>query len=148
VALDPQGNIVVCDQMNARIETFTPDGVYKAKFGKRGDGMGEFNIIKAVAVDSEGHVYVTDGRGSKLSLFNDAGEILLQVGGPSSEKGGATVTAGGFNFPNGVFIDQNDTIYVADVFNRRVQMFQYLNEKYLREHPVQSPAEPAAAVKP
>jgi len=148
VALDPQGNIVVCDQMNARIETFTPDGVFKSKFGKRGDGVGEFNIIKAVAVDSEGHIYVTDGRSSKLSLFNDAGEILLQVGGPASEKGGAMVTAGGFNFPNGVFIDQNDTIYVADVFNQRVQMFQYLNEKYLREHPVQAAAEPPAPVKP
>lgn len=139
VAVDGQGNIIVCDQMNARVQILTPEGKFKAKFGKRGDGVGEFNIIKGVAVDSEGHIYVTDGRSHRFSIFSDAGDILLAVGAPLTEAGGTTVSAGGFNFPNGIFIDQNDTIYVADVFNRRVQLFQYLNEKYLRENPLPAP---------
>jgi sugar lactone lactonase YvrE len=139
VALDPQGNIVVCDQMNARIQILTPEGKFKSKFGKRGDGVGEFNIMKGVAVDSEGHIYVTDGRSHRFSIFNDAGDVLLGVGAPKTERGGMTVSAGGFNFPNGIYIDQNDTIYVADVFNLRVQLFQYLNEKYLRENPLPPP---------
>lgn len=139
VAVDAQGNIIVCDQMNARIQILAPDGKFKSKFGKRGDGVGEFNIIKGVAVDSEGHIYVTDGKSHRMSIFNEAGEILLSVGEARSEPGGTTVSAGGFNLPNGIFIDQNDSIYVSDVFNMRVQQFQYLNEKYLRENPLPPP---------
>ena len=141
-AVDSSGNILVCDQMNARVEVFTPDGVFKSKFGKRGDGVGEFSIIKGVAVDSEGHVYVSDGRGNKVTIFSEAGDLLLQVGYPFAEQSATSATPGGFNFPNGIFIDQNDTIYVADVLNLRVQVFQYLNEKYLKEHPVSNAAAP------
>lgn len=139
VALDPQGNIVVCDQMNARIQIFAPDGTFKSKFGRRGDGIGEFNIIKGVAVDSEGHIYVTDGRSHRFSIFNDMGEVMLSVGAGKSEANPEVTSVGGFNLPNGIFIDQNDAIYVGDVLNLRVQVFQYLNEKYLRENPLPPP---------
>ena len=32
---------------------------------------------------------------------------------------------GDFQLPAGLFIDQNDRVYVVDSFNRRVQVFQY-----------------------
>jgi sugar lactone lactonase YvrE len=28
--------------------------------------------------------------------------------------------------PTGIFISENDTIYVADSYNRRVQVFRYI----------------------
>lgn len=136
VAIDPDGNLVVCDAMNGRIQRFTPDLKFISKFGKRGDGIGEFNIIKAVAVDSEGHVYVTDAKSHRVGIYSAEGEILLSVGGPFSLRPGESIAPGGFLLPQGIYIDQNDSIYVVDQFNSRVQKFQYLNEKYLKEHPV------------
>ena len=136
VAIDPDGNLVVCDAMNARIQRLTPDLKFISKFGRRGDGVGEFNIIKAVAVDSEGHIYVTDSKSHRVAIFNAGGEILLSIGGPFSARPGSSITPGGFLLPQGIYIDQNDSIYVVDQFNARVQKFQYLTEKYLKEHPI------------
>ncbi len=135
-ALDKEGNIVVCDSMNGRIVRFSPEGEFLGKFGKRGDALGQFSILKAAAVDSEGHIYTTDSRANRLSVFNQQGELLLSIGTAYESKPGAPVGPGGFMNPNGISIDQNDTIYVADQFNGRFQVFQYLNEKFLKEYPV------------
>jgi DNA-binding beta-propeller fold protein YncE len=35
---------------------------------------------------------------------------------------------GQFNLPAGLYVDAEDRLYVADSFNRRVQIFQYLAE--------------------
>ena len=40
--------------------------------------------------------------------------------------GGEGTDAGQFYLPAGVTIDQQDRIWVADSYNRRVQVFQYL----------------------
>lgn len=142
-ALDKEGNLVVCDSQNARIQRFTPDGTHMNTFGKRGDAVGELAVIKAAAVDSEGHVYVTDGKGNRVTIFSEKGEVLLVFGGAYSQPVGAPVAPGGFLIPQGIYIDQNDTIYIVDQMNRRFQVFQYMNEKYVREHPVEGVA-PAA----
>lgn len=135
VALDREGNIVVADSMNARVQRFTPDLKFINKFGKRGDGIGEMAVIKGIAVDSEGHIYVTDGKMNKVSIFSDQGEVLLQFGGSYVAAPGASVGPGGFQLPMGIYIDQNDTIYVADQMNSRFHVYQYMNEKYTRENP-------------
>jgi sugar lactone lactonase YvrE len=135
VALDKEGNILVCDQMNARVQRFSPDGKFLDKFGTRGDGPGEFAVIKGVALDSEGHVYVTDGKNHKVGIFDLKGRFLMDLGSSYSVSG-KLVMPGGFNAPQGIFIDKNDTIYVADSMNRRIQTFQYLNDAYLKLHPL------------
>lgn len=142
--VDQAGNILVCDSMNARIVRFTPEGKFLSEFGKRGDAIGDFNIIKGVAVDSEGHIYITDGKAHRISIFDEKGDVLLSFGGAYALKGaGYDVRPGGFLLPNGIYIDQNDRIYIVDQMNGRFQMFQYVTEKYLKEHPI-TPEAPAA----
>jgi len=148
-AVDAKGNIWICDSMNARIVQLSPEGKFISAFGQRGDGLGDFNIIKAVAVDSEGHVYVTDGKANRINILDEKGEVLLVFGGTYALKGiGSQVTPGGFLLPNGIYIDQNDTIYVVDQMNGRFQIFQYVTERYLKEHPVTDQAPAAKATLP
>ncbi len=137
--------LVVCDAQNARIQRFSLDGKFISKFGNRGDGIGDLSIIKAAAVDSEGHIYVTDGKLNKITIFNSQGESLLIVGGTKAQGAGEPITPGGFLGLQGIFIDQNDTIYVVDNMNKRIQIFQYMNEKWLRENPVVSQSPPGSA---
>lgn len=144
VTLLKDGEIVVTDMMNARIQIFTPEGTFLRKFGRRGDNPGEFQIIKASAVDSENHIYVTDGKGNYIGIFSDKGDFLLAVGGAYSAD--RKVAPGGFLLPQGIHVDKNDRIYVVDQLNHRFQVFQYLNDKYLKENPVKSPN--AAPAKP
>lgn len=136
VAVEADGGILVCDSFNARIQRFNPQGVFVDKFGRRGDGIGEFAIIKGIAVDSEGHIYVTDGKESKVSIFSKSGETLLVFGSKYSQMSEEITAAGGFLVPQGIYVDENDRIYVADQRNRRIQVFQYLNARYLADFPI------------
>lgn len=136
VAIEPGGGIVVADARNARIQRFTSDGKFVNKFGKRGDAGGDFSVIKGVAVDSEGHIYITDGKEHRVTIYSTKGEFLLTFGGPFTQMPGESVAAGGFLVPQGITIDQNDRIYVADQLNGRFQVFQYLNARYLGKFPV------------
>ncbi|MBT0663420.1 SBBP repeat-containing protein [Geobacter pelophilus] len=135
VAVDREGNIIVSDSLNSRVQRFSSDLKFINKFGKRGDGLGEMGVIKGVAVDSEGHIYVTDGKMNKIMIFNDQGDCLLQFGGRYVAGPGISIGPGGFQTPQGIYVDQNDTVYVADQLNSRFQVYQYMNEKYVRENP-------------
>jgi len=57
-----------------------------------------------------------------VQVFNRQGQLLYYFGGRGAN-------AGQFQLPAGLFIDQNDRIYVVDSFNRRVQIFRYYGQK-------------------
>jgi DNA-binding beta-propeller fold protein YncE len=135
VAVDKEGSIYVCDSQNARVQKFSSDGKFLRIIGKRGDRPGDLAVPKGVALDSEGHIYVTDGKLNYFIIYGQGGEYLLSVGAPYSYDGRRLMPAG-FNIPQGIAIDKNDTIYIADQMNGRMQVFQYLNEEYLKKHPV------------
>lgn len=147
VAVDKDGNIIVCDSMNARIVRLTPEGKPLSFFGERGDGAGSFSMIKAVAVDSNGYIYITDGKANRVAIFNDKGEVLLNFGGLHVLRGDGQVAPGGMNMPQGIYIDQKDAIYVVDQHNARFHVFQYVSEQYLKEHPISADAPAAKAPK-
>lgn len=132
------GTIVVSDSLNTRVQLFDPDGKFISKFGKRGDLPGEFQMIKGIARDTEDHIYVVDGKGNNFSIFSPKGEYYLTVGGSFTSE--QKIAPGGFLLPMGIFIDKNNTIYVVDQMNYRFQVFQYMDERYLKDHPVETGA--------
>lgn len=112
------GRLYVNDTMNFRIQVFDLQGNFLSSFGKHGDSAGNFAQPKGVGLDSEGHIYVVDALFNRVQIFNGKGELLLAFGG----DGGAP---GELWLPSGLFLMQ-DRIYVADSYNRRVQVFQFL----------------------
>jgi sugar lactone lactonase YvrE len=72
-------------------------------------------------VDSEGHIYVVDALFDAVQIFDRTGQFLLAFG----QSG---VAPGRFWLPGGLCIDATDRIYVADSYNQRLQIFQYLPE--------------------
>lgn len=112
------GRLLVNDNMNFKIQVFDGDGHFLSSFGKHGDGSGSFSQPKGVAADSGGNIYVAGATIDRLQIFSPKGEFLLAIG----NKGGQ---AGQFLMPTGVTI-VDDRIYVADSYNRRIQIFQYV----------------------
>lgn len=135
VAVLSDGSMVIADAFNAKVVHVSAAGEYIKSIGRRGDTPGDLALVTSVAVDSEDHIYTTDGRNHNLTIFDKEGNTLLSIGGPHSVASG-TIGRGGFQVPQGISIDKNDRIYVADSLNKRVQVLQYLNARYLREHPV------------
>lgn len=115
-----RGELFVTDTMNNRVQVFASDGeVLQRQFGQSGLYVGNLVRPKGVAVDNEGHVYVVESYHDHLLVFGSRGEFLLPIGG----TGHAT---GRFYLPAGVWTDARNRVFVADMFNGRVVVFQFL----------------------
>jgi hypothetical protein len=115
-------NLLVVDAMNFRVQVFDRSGTFQYAIGKIGDSPGAMFRPKAIAVDSEGDLYLVDSLWGVVQVFNRQGELLYYFGTRGTH-------AGEFQLPEGLFIDQADHVYVVDAFNRRVQVFQYVGLK-------------------
>lgn len=111
-------HLLVNDSMNFRIQAFDLDGRFLSAFGDHGNASGYFSQPKGVAADSRGHVYVAGATIDRVQVFSPDGQFLLALG----NKGNGP---GEFVMPTGVTI-ADDRIYVADSYNSRVQIFEYV----------------------
>ena len=117
-----RGELYVTDSMNSRIQVFTADGeVLERHFGSAGLYLGNLVRPKGVAVDGEGNVYVVEGYYDYLLVFGPKGEFLLPIGGTGAGTGR-------FYLPSGVWVDSRNRVFIADMFNGRVVVLQYLGE--------------------
>jgi len=64
-------------------------------------------------------VYVVESYYDHLLVFNRRGEFLMPIGGVGQETGK-------FYLPAGVWVDGRNRVFVADMFNGRVMVFQFL----------------------
>ena len=62
-----------------------------------------------------------DNQSEYLQIFEKSGQLLMALG----QEGHGP---GEFYLPSGITIDSRDRIWIADTYNRRVQVFQYLRE--------------------
>jgi sugar lactone lactonase YvrE len=105
ILVAPNGDIFVADghggpQGNNRIVKFDKDGKYIKEWGKKGWGPGEFDVPHNLAMDSAGRLFVGDRSNNRIQVFDQDGKFLLEWRQ--------------FGRPSGLFIDKNDTLYVAD----------------------------------
>lgn len=112
--------LYVTDTLNSRIQIFSEQGEFIRGFGRRGLYLGDLPRPKGVAVDRNENVYVVESYYDYLLVFNREGELLLPIGGSGHE-------IGEFYLPSGVWVD-NNYVYVADTFNGRVMIFEYLGD--------------------
>lgn len=113
-------HLYVSDTLNSRIQVFDGDGKMVREFGERGLYVGNLARPKGVAVDDAGIVYVVESYFNHLLAYNEHGELLLGINGSGLKDDR-------FLLPSGAWTDSQGRIYVADLFNGRVVMFQLIN---------------------
>lgn len=118
LALSIDGDLLVVDQANARVQVFDTEGSYVDQFGTRGPGPGQFTRPKDVAVDRRGFIYVTDNAFNNVQLFDADFQLLTFVG--SGGRG-----PGAFWGASGV-ATHDDEFAVVDQMGRRLQLFRFL----------------------
>jgi len=124
VALDSQGNLLVIDGNNNRIQKFDSNGRFLSTWGSEGAGDGEFRFSSpsppegwgGVAVDAHGHVYVADSVNARIQKFDSEGHFLAKWG----EEG---MGDGQFFFPAGIAVDAQGNVYVSDSRREDIQKF-------------------------
>ena len=70
VAVDAEGNLVVADTGNDRVQVLRPDGSHVRTIGgSQGSGPGQFNCPGGVAVDAEGNLVVADTLNHRVQVL-------------------------------------------------------------------------------
>ncbi len=119
ISTDARGNVYVADRDRHVVVVFGPDGRVIRELGTRDRAAAEspFNHPTAVAVSTDGTIFVADGYGnSRIHVFSQDGGLVRSWG----EAGRG---AGQFRVPHGIAIDAGGRVYVADRENDRVQVF-------------------------
>lgn len=104
ILVAPDGSIFVADGHdtggNNRIVKLAADGSFIMAWGETGTSVGQFRDPHALAMDSQGRLFVADRGNSRIQIFDQEGNHL------------ETWTQ--FGRPSGLFIDDNDILYAAD----------------------------------
>jgi streptogramin lyase len=99
----PNGDIFVSEGHGAgnnRVLKFDKTGKFIKEWGKYGSGPGEFDQPHALAMDSQGRLFVGDRNNNRIQIFDQNGTFIEEWRQ--------------YSRPSGVYIDKNDMIYVAD----------------------------------
>ena len=120
IAIDANDNLYIADRGNSAIREITPAGVITTVAG----GPGQTALVglpSGLCVDKLGNIYITDESGQIIELT--AARTLYDLAGGANVSGFAdgTGTAAQFNQPQGIGIDANGNIYVADYSNNRIR---------------------------
>ncbi len=104
VVVAPNGDIFVVDSHNPtspnRIVKFDSEGNYITTIGETGYEPGQFLEPHAIAMDSQGRLFVGDRYNNRIQILDQDGEFI------------AAWTQ--FGRPSGIYIDEHDIMYVAD----------------------------------
>jgi DNA-binding beta-propeller fold protein YncE len=75
VALQRNGDMLVCDTENKRIVQFTSAGEHRRTFGEFDAGAGRLKDPRQIAVTSDDHVFVLDGT-AEIAHFDNFGNYI------------------------------------------------------------------------
>lgn len=84
----------------SRLSKLAPDGTLIARYGMTGQGHLQLSAPHAIALDTEGRLFIADRDNNRVMIWDQDGNYIDQWTQ--------------FGRPSGIYIDHTDTIYVAD----------------------------------
>jgi hypothetical protein len=122
--------VFVVDARNNRVQVLNRDtGAFLRKWGRNGGdgtsgtGPGEFAAPADIAICGTDQVYVSDETNHRIQRF-DYGGLFISRWGVNNGDGTPGAGGGEFAFPDGIAVDHECNVYVAEpANNNRVQIF-------------------------
>ena len=110
LAVNKDGNVLVCDFGNNRIQEFAPDLHFLDGWGTFGKSPGEFKQPCGIAIAPSGEIFVADTWNQRVQVFSKTGQFVRQW-------------SAAFYGPRGIAVDAKGSVFVADTGNNRVVRF-------------------------
>jgi DNA-binding beta-propeller fold protein YncE len=134
-----EGDLVICDCGNNRVQVLRKDGTFVRVFGSKGHGEGMFNHPYGVFVQRDGSFVVVDsGNNERVQVFDSGGGFVRSIGfaganGPSHFQRMRTrqyqtkyvVAVGG----GGEIVVSNQTLNDVQVFSREGALLQTIRDE-------------------
>ena len=118
MAIDRDGHLIVVEPHYQRMNHFSTEGKLLSQWGVRGTNAGQLIMPRSVAVDSHGGIYTSEYTlAERVQEFSPDGRTLLKCFGQAGTANGE------FSRPEGLGLDRQDRLYVADSCNHRIQVF-------------------------
>lgn len=131
IGVDSGGYTWVVDSGASHVIKYDTSGQRVSELGSAwnaGSANNQFNDPIGIAFDGDGNVYISDsdiwygGGNQRIQIFNSSGTYLATIG----ETGVPGSDNAHFNYPRRIAV-YSDTLYVADAYNHRVQIFDISN---------------------
>ncbi len=114
MCIDGNGNILVADTGNGRIEKFSPTGSFLSVIASKGSGHGQLGEPNGIAVDRAGNIYVAEvGSNHRVQKLAPDGTFIAEWKGPEL----------GFYGPRRIAIGPDDSVYIVDQGRTRIVKF-------------------------
>ena len=142
VRVDKDDNVWAVDEGTNVIQKFSPDGRLLMVLGKRPDPLEQLSLMPGggqysgankpysfhretdIGWDAQGNIFVTDGYGdSRVVKYDKNGKFIKSVG----TRGNGALQ---FSTPHAMAVDAKGNVYVADLKNNRIAVFDP-NGKYI-----------------
>jgi sugar lactone lactonase YvrE len=127
IVIDKQGNLFVGDRFS--IKKITQDRVVSIFAGSDSIGYRDgqanvalFGLIGDMVIDEQGNIYLTDD--NRVRKITSQGVVSTIAGSSTGYKDGDAASAK-FNGANGLGIDKQGNIYVADSNNNRIRKISF-----------------------
>jgi DNA-binding beta-propeller fold protein YncE len=129
ITIDQLGNLYVADINNFRILKITADGIIhpfagNGSFGFKDGNADEamFGSINDIVADEQGNIYASDE--NRIRKITAQGVVSTIAGNTGGYLDGDGISAK-FNLPNGLAVDKQGNIYVADNNNNRIRKISF-----------------------
>ncbi len=133
--VDDSGNVYIIEfNESPRVRKINTSGIISTVVGNgiqgsSGDGgpatAAELNYPTDGCTDAKGNLYIADCENQVIRKVDIKTGIINKIAGiygcGCSGGDGGPATAGGLNFPMGVFVDKTGNLYIADHTNNRIR---------------------------
>jgi len=126
IAISHDGTLYVVDRSNHRIRKISTSGIVSTVAGStRGYKNGNvndslFNCPRGITISHDGTLYVADRNNHRIRKISTSGIVSTVAGSTQGFKDG-NANESLFNYPQGIAISHDGTLYVADYYNHRIR---------------------------
>lgn len=104
--------MVVLDAANSRLQILDLGGNYRREIR-----IPELSADTGLALDAQKNIYVSNLQLDSIDVFTYDGQFLYRFGQIGTAPGA-------FHRPSGMWVESGNHLYVADIMNKRVQLFE------------------------
>ncbi|WP_163350016.1 NHL repeat-containing protein [Desulfovibrio sp. JC010] len=116
IVLDPARNVYVLVPKVGKVLIFDSKGKQSGSIACTANGDDFGKDAMGLAVDKRGDIYISEDEDQSVKKFDKTGRLLISFGSEGEGRGQ-------FDDPAGLACTDNDTVFVVDTGNERVQSF-------------------------